>query len=324
MHDLTTLFAEHGLLALFLGVFTEQMGAPIPAMPFLLLAGRQASEGALPAWQAVAAAAGAAMLANALWFTAGRRLGRRVLTTLCRISISPDSCVRQNELSFAQRGAQTLLVAKFVPGLTVLAPPLAGALGLSWPRFLAFNLVGSLLWAGVGIAVGWVFRAQIDHLLAALDGLGQMALGLAAAALLGYVAWRLWRRWRVRRALQRLERVAPDELAALLSAHPAAPAALLVVDVRAASPEMPLESRIPGALHLDLRELGGDAATTLAGWPPAAEIVTYCACPNDASAAKAAQWLISQGRSARVLAGGIEAWAQAGHAVETLALSPSA
>lgn len=322
MQALTTLFAEHGLLALSLGVFTEQVGAPIPSLPFLLLAGRQASEGLLPVWQVLAASALAAMGANTLWFLAGRRLGRRVLTLLCRISISPDSCVRQNELSFARRGAQTLLVAKFVPGLTVLAPPLAGALGLSWSRFLIYNLAGSLLWAGVGIAVGWVFHAQIDGLLAALDGLGQIALAVAVGLLAGYVAWRLWRRWRVRRVLQGLERVAPDELAALLGSRHGMAGRLRVVDVRATSPALPLESRIPGALHLDLRRL--DDADALAGWPQDAEFVTYCACPEDASAAKAAQWLIEQGFPTRVLRGGIEAWAQAGHALEALPLSPAA
>jgi membrane protein DedA with SNARE-associated domain/rhodanese-related sulfurtransferase len=313
MQALMSLFAEHGLLALFLGVLTEQLGSPLPSLPFLLLAGAQASDGRLSAWQALAVAALAAGLANSLWFLLGRRLGRRVLTTLCRISISPDSCVRQNELSFARRGAQTLLLAKFVPGLTVLAPPLAGALGLGWRHFLTYNLAGSLLWAGAGLASGWLFHAQIDGLLAALDGLGQIALGVGTGLLAAYVGWRLWRRWRLRRLHQGLSRMTPDALAARL--HAAAGQGLLVVDVRASAPELPVQSRIPGAVHLDMSRLDPAA---IAGWPADIELVTYCACPNDASAAKAARWLVDQGRSASVLAGGIEAWIGAGHALEAL------
>lgn len=312
MQALITLFEQHSLLALFLGVLCEQLGAPLPSLPFLLLAGVQLADGRLSSWQALAVATAAALLANTLWYLAGRRLGRRVLTTLCRISISPDSCVRQNELSFARRGVLTLLVAKFVPGLTVLAPPLAGALGMRWRAFLLFDMAGTLLWVASGLAAGLLFHEQIGDLLALLDRLGQAALGVAGAVLAAYVLWRVWRRWHVRQTLQRLERVQPQDLAARLQAG----RPVLVVDVRACSPELPLASRIPGALHLDLSSLDGQA---IADWPVTAEIVTYCACPNDASAAKAAQWLIAQGRQARVLAGGIDAWSASGQALEQLA-----
>jgi membrane protein DedA with SNARE-associated domain/rhodanese-related sulfurtransferase len=309
MEHLVALFTQHGLLAVFLGVLCEQIGAPLPSVPLLLLAGVQSADGRMSALQALAVATTAAMLANMAWFVAGRLLGRRVLATLCRISISPDTCVRQNELSFARRGVLTLLTAKFVPGLSVLAPPLAGALGMRWRTFLAFNLAGSLLWAGVGIGVGRVFHAQIDRLLSALNGLGQVALAVGLALLGGYIAWRLWWRWRTQRALSRFERIGSAELAALLDARQD----VLVVDVRASSPGLPLPSRIPGARHLDLARLESDA---IAAWPATSELVTYCACPNDASAVKAAQWLATQGRRSRVLAGGIQAWTQAGFALE--------
>ena len=109
-----------------------------------------------------------------------------MLSALCVISISPDSCVRQNEASFARRGVLTLVIAKFVPGLSILAPPLAGALGMPARRFLAWNLLGSALWAGVVIGVGWLFHEQIDALLRALSRWGGVAVLLAGAALLGY------------------------------------------------------------------------------------------------------------------------------------------
>lgn len=307
---LVSLFVEHGLLAVLLVVLLEQLGAPLPSLPFLLLAGAQSAQGGPSAAKAVAVAALAAMLANSLWFLAGRRLGRRVLTMLCRISISPDTCVRQNELSFARRGAATLVIAKFVPGLSILAPPLAGALGMPARSFVFFNFSGAVLWAGTGIVAGLIFRQEIDALMLLLGRLGHLALMAAGVALGLYLLWRLWRRWHVRRELSRFEKVVPDQLAAMLAQG----LDVLVVDVRAPSLDGPQPARIPGARQLDLSRLGSDS---IVDWPLTAELFTYCACPNDASAVRAAQWLAQQGRKVRVLSGGIDAWTSAGHALET-------
>lgn len=304
--DFTDLFTHYGLLAVALAVLLEQLGAPLPSTPVLLLAGVESASREGFAARAFAVATLAALVANGLWFWAGRQLGRRVLSALCVISISPDSCVRQNEASFARRGVLTLVIAKFVPGLSILAPPLAGALGMPARRFLGWNLLGSALWAGTAIAVGRVFHEQIDALLHALSRLGGVALALAGVVLLAYLGWRLWRRAVVRREMLRFERLDPAEVQALLQRG----CDVVLVDVRG----MPLGSRIPGARHLDLGALGTAMPD---GWPPAGEFVTYCSCPDDASAVRAAQWLKTQGRQARVLRGGIEAWAQAGLALET-------
>ncbi len=305
MELLIDLFARYGLLAVAVAVLLHQLGAPLPSTPLLLLLGAESAAREGFALRAFAAITLAAMVANVLWFWAGRRLGRRVLAALCRISISPDSCVRQNEISFARRGVLTLLIAKFVPGLSMLAPPLAGALGMTAGRFLTWNLLGSALWAAAGLAAGRVFHAQIDAVLRELSQLGGAALALGAAIVAAYLGWRLWRRAAVRRELSRLERLGPDDVLALMQQG----SNVVFVDVRG----VPLGSRIPGARHLDLGALG-DAA--LAGWPLEAEFITYCACPNDVSAARAAQWLKARGHQARVLRGGIDAWAQAGLALE--------
>ena len=309
MDQLTDLFTHHGLIAVALAVLLEQLGLPIPSTPVLLLAGVESAVREGFGLRAFVVATLAAVAANGLWFYAGRRLGRRVLSTLCRISISPDSCVRQNESSFARRGVLTLVIAKFVPGLSILAPPLAGALGMPAHQFFGWNLLGSALWAGVAIAVGRIFHEQIDALLRALANLGSLALGLAGAALLAYIAWRLWRRAVVKRELTLFERLGPVEAMALLNDR----GNIVFVDVRFCSPDMPLASRIPGARHLDL---GALSDAVLLGLPVTAEFITYCACPNDASAVRAAQWLKQQGRQAKVLRGGIDAWTEAGLALE--------
>jgi membrane protein DedA with SNARE-associated domain/rhodanese-related sulfurtransferase len=306
MENIPFLFAQHGLLAVFLGVLVEQLGAPVPALPFLLLAGSAAASDGVFAVKAVAVATLASMLADTLWFFAGRRYGRRVLALLCRISISPDSCVRQSELSFAKRGIATLVVAKFVPGLSTLAPPLAGALGMRTASFAIFNLAGSVLWAGSGIAGGLLFHHQIARLLENLRALGSIALALLAGLLGLYLAWRNWRRWRIARAMKRLPRVRPDELAQLIAQG----GELVIVDVRTATLQLATDKRIPGARHIELATM---ASVPLDDWPAGAQIITYCSCPNDVSALKAAHLLAKRGFSVRVLRGGIDSWTAAGY-----------
>lgn len=307
--DIGAIFSEYGLLALFLGVFIEQLGAPIPALPFLMLAGAAGADDGMFVVKAVLVAVVASMLADTLWYFAGRRYGRRVLTLLCRISISPVTCVRQSELSFGRWGVATLVVAKFVPGLSTLAPPLSGSLGMRPATFLLFNLAGSTLWAGSGIAGGLIFHNQIAGLLDYLSGLGSIALSVLLVLLALYVTFRLVRRWRMKRQLARLPRVLPQELADLIARGNA----LMILDVRGAALHDPQAGRIPGARHL---ELGAMDSVDTTGWEAHAEIITYCACPNDVSALKAAQLLARRGWRVRALAGGIDGWAAAGYALE--------
>ena len=309
MENITALFSQHGLLALFAGVFIEQLGAPVPALPFLLLAGVAAADNGVFAVQALAVATLASLIADSLWFYAGRRFGHRVLALLCRISISPDTCVRQSELSFARRGIATLVIAKFVPGLSILTPPLAGAMGMRVSSFLIFNLAGTLLWAGSGIAGGLLFHNQVGQLLAYLSQLGDTAMLIVICAVALYVAIRVWRRWRVKRSVASLPRVAPAQLADLLERGEE----LVLVDVRVSLAPGALENHIQGARHIELNNI---QTAPLDTWPTNAKIVTYCSCPNDASALKAAYLLSQRGVSASVLHGGIDAWIDAGYPVE--------
>jgi membrane protein DedA with SNARE-associated domain/rhodanese-related sulfurtransferase len=310
MDTLLSLLAQHGLLLVFLAVLAEQLGAPLPSLPLLMLVGGRAAHEPLFGLQALLLAALAATLANSLWFWAGRRWGRRVLSTLCRISLSPDLCVRRNEASFARRGGLTLVLARFLPGLSILAAPLAGAMGMPAARFMRLNGAGTLVWGATGLGLGALFHRQIEQLLAGLAQLGQQALVMLAGLVLVYLLWRLLRRLHEQFALRGTQGIAPAELAALQQQYQAAP---VLLDVRA---PLPGQARIPGAQGLDLGAL--DPAL-LQRWPHDAEFVTYCACPHDVSAAKAARWLQQQGRRARVLRGGIEGWQRAGLALDDAA-----
>lgn len=192
MDHFVDLFAEHGLLAVFLGV--EQVGAPIPAFPFLLMAGMDGIDNSTFAGLALLVAAVASLLGDWIWFWAGRRHGQRILALLCKISISPDSCVRQSEMSFARNGVATLVLSKFVPGLCTHAPSMAGALGMRTRTFVIFNLAGSALLAGSGIASGIVFHRQIESLLTVLANLGNAALVVIGVLFGLYIALRVYRR----------------------------------------------------------------------------------------------------------------------------------
>ena len=306
METILALFAQYGLLAVFAVVLVKQLGAPVPASPILLLAG--AAGDPRFAFEALVAATAASMIADFAWFAAGKRFGRRVLALLCRISISPDSCVRKNELSFARRGAATLVVAKFVPGLATLAPPMAGALGMKAGSFAIFNGAGAALWAGTGIACGWIFRQQIRQLLASFGDLGRAAVWVLLVVVLLFAGWRVLRRWRERQDHARIPKLGADELAAMTRRGDA----VLLLDVRAAA-GLPGRGRIPGARHVDLADI---ETASLAEWTDSAHVITYCDCPNDATATKAAGLLIKRGIGARVLVGGMDGWLHAGYAAE--------
>src|SRR6267154_2073859 len=148
------LIAQYGLALVFANVLLEQLGLPIPAIP------------------AFGVAFVACMMGDAAWYLAGRRYGRRVMKLLCRVSLSPDSCVRQTEFRFERWGKLTLVVSKFIPGLSTIAPPLAGAMRLGWPSFLLLNGLGVTIWAGGAIGAGMLFHAQINEFIVRLEGLG--------------------------------------------------------------------------------------------------------------------------------------------------------
>jgi membrane protein DedA with SNARE-associated domain/rhodanese-related sulfurtransferase len=310
VHQIFALIAEYGLLLVFLNVLIEQAGLPLPAMPTLVVAGALAAAGRLPLGGVLLVALVGCLLSDFAWYAAGRRYGAGVMRTLCRISLSPDSCVKQSELRFQRWRAPVLLVAKFVPGLSTVAPPLVGAMGLAPRLFLLFDALGSLAWAGTAVVLGYVFADGVERVLMTFEGTGTLAIELLGALLAAYVLFKWWQRRRLLVAL-RMARIEVDELAqALGSARPP-----LVLDVRAAGSRELDDRAIPGALVFDPLAL----EITLAEVPRERELVLYCNCPNEFSAARAAQLLKAQGyRRVRPLRGGLDAWVAAGHSVERL------
>jgi membrane protein DedA with SNARE-associated domain len=267
MEQLTQAVILYGLPLIFGIVLLEQLGAPIPAIPVLIVAGALAVDRGLSAAQILAAAVLAALLADSLWYWLGRRQGRRILKTLCRISLSPDSCVRQTESLFERWGMASLLFAKFIPGFSTVAPPLAGALGASPASFVIYDTGGAMLWAGAGIAGGMIFHRAIDRVLAFLTSIGSGAFVILAGALSLFVAYKWWQRQRFYKML-RMARITVDELWRLIEGGESP----IVLDVRTAGARSSDPRRIPGAAVLEASEI--DAR--LQELPRDREIILYC------------------------------------------------
>src|SRR5436853_778061 len=305
MFDLVT---RHGVALIFANVLLEQLGVPLPAVPTLIVAGALAVDGTLSAPAVFGVAFVASMIADSAWYLAGRRYGRRIMTTLCRISLSPDSCVRQTENHFDRWGGLTLVVGKFIPGLATVAPPLAGAMRIPWHSYLALNGAGTALWAAAPIALGMLFYAQIERLVGRLQDLGAMALEAVCALLALYVAFKWWERRRFYKML-RMARITAEELRHLMDSgkHP------VIIDVRSRA-ERELDARsIPGALAFEVEGM----ERLLDSLPADRDVIFYCSFPNEASAARAAKRLIDRGYTrVRPLRGGLEAWTEAGYAIE--------
>lgn len=307
MNHLIMLLQQFGLGLIFINVLALQAGLPVPAYPVLMVAGAYAAMGGRPLWQLVAVGVAAALVADTGWYLAGRKFGLRILGTLCRVSLSPDSCVRQTESIFQRFGATSMVFAKFVPGFASVATALAGAMRLRYAVFVLFDAIGAGLWVGVGVTLGYIFRDAIAEVMATLSALGQYGLMLIVAAFAIWVAVRWWRRRMFVKQL-RMDRVSVDELRTLIDESKVN----AIVDVR--SPMMQAATgRIPGARSIDMQKI----AEGFEGVPVDGEVIVYCACPNEATAVKVAQTLRKVGfKRIRPLSGGIDAWIEAGNAVE--------
>jgi membrane protein DedA with SNARE-associated domain/rhodanese-related sulfurtransferase len=309
MRSLIELLIQHGLLLVFVVTLAARVGAPLPAAPLLVVAGGLAAAGELSWPAALLLAIVANLLGDGVWYQAGRAYGHRVMKLLCRISLSPDSCVRQSESLIARWGGGALIAAKFLPGISVVAAPMAGALGMSLRRFLAYDLLAGALWSGAFLALGYLLSEQVQQVLDLLAGAGLLA-GLALLVIVAGLALRRW--WRRRQFLRNVEadRISVADAIALIEQglEP------VFIDVRADASRAVDPRRIPGARLAELKGI----VEQLAGLPRDRELVLYCNCPNEVSAALAARALAAQGFTrVRALAGGLEGWAAAGRPIAT-------
>jgi membrane protein DedA with SNARE-associated domain/rhodanese-related sulfurtransferase len=297
--DPISLLTQWGIPLVFAAVLLEQGGLPVPAPPVLVAAGALAATGAMRPEMVLFAAVAAALLADHLWFVTGRRYGRRMLAVICRLSLSPETCVRRTDDLIGRHGAPLLLVAKFIPGVSAVAIPTAAAMGLAYRRFIAYDGIGCLLWSGVYVGAGVIFSREITRLLDTMSWIGGSSLAILLALLAIYVGAKLLHRRRLQR-LHRLVRISPAEIVELLSQDPD----LVILDARSALARTEDPRLLPRSIVLEERR----AIDVLPHGRRDQTIVTFCTCPNEASAALLAEQLIKAGFGrVRVLTGGADA-----------------
>ena len=297
--DLIDLVARWGLPLVLAAVVLEQGGLPLPAAPLLVVAGALADAGPLRAEQLLGVAVFGCLLADHVWFVIGRAHGRNVLGAVCRLSLSPDTCVRQTDDLIKRHGAPLLLVAKFIPGVSAVAIPTAAAMGMRYRRFLPFDVAGSLLWAGVYLGAGMIFSREVNRILDSMSVIGAWSLVIFAGLIAAYVAAKVLRRRRLSR-LHKLVRITPEEAVLLMARE----SDVLIVDARSSLARESDPRTLPRSI------LAGEGALVEA-LPADARfhtIITFCTCPSEASAALLAEELLKAGYDrVRVLTGGTAA-----------------
>lgn len=267
MHGTIEFVLKHGYAVVFLSVLAEQIGLPIPALPVLLAMGALAGKGEMSYTGALALCTVAALFADLIWYVLGRRRGAAILRLLCRISLEPDSCVRQTENVFLRYGPRALLVAKFVPGLSTAFPPMAGNFRMPPWKFVLFDGAGSLIWAGAYSFLGFLFRNQLGAVLAALLRMGSWVLALIGSVLAAYIIFKFIQRRRFYHKL-RVARIQPEDLKALMDSGQE----VVIVDLRNPLEREDVASKIPGAILCDFETIEDGMKDV----PLDRDVILYC------------------------------------------------
>jgi membrane protein DedA with SNARE-associated domain/rhodanese-related sulfurtransferase len=306
----TAILLTYGYFLIFGWVLLEQLGLPLPATPVLLAAGALSVTEHMSFVGALLAGVLACLIADTSWFLFGRRYGHVILRVICKFSLESTTCVRKTHDSFGRRGAYTLLFAKFVPGLGIIAPPVAGQTGMKLSRFLAFDSGGAIFWVGSLLLGGRLFGDLLKRDPRALDSLGHFGGVLLILGVLGFVALRLYRRhsYLVKFRTARLE---PQVLKQMLDAGEQ----VYIVDLRHPLELVPDPFTLPGAHHVSPDAL----AQRHSEIPLDRDVVLYCTCPSEATAARTAFTLHKLGiERVRPLRGGYDEWKRLGFPLDAI------
>jgi membrane protein DedA with SNARE-associated domain/rhodanese-related sulfurtransferase len=300
----------YGYVLLFAWVLVEQLGIPLPATPVLLAAGALSAEGQISFPLALLAGLIAVLMADSTWFFFGRRYGHHVLRLLCKLSMEPTICVRRTQNSFGRRRGGILLFAKFVPGLATLAAPIAGQNGMSYSAFLLFDGIGATVWLGTMLALGRLFADMLKRDPSVLDWVGRFSGALLILGIAGFFVGRVIRRRMVIKKLV-ASRLEPEELKRQLDAGEP----VYIIDLRHPLELLPDPFMLPGALHFSPDSLAARHLEI----PRDRDVVLYCTCPNEATAAKTAMALHKLGiERVRPLRGGFDEWKRLGYPMDAI------
>jgi membrane protein DedA with SNARE-associated domain/rhodanese-related sulfurtransferase len=307
MESWTSGLALHGYSILFAAVFLEAIGLPLPAALALLIAGGASARGSLQGSYALGGALLAMVVGDTLMFLMGRYTGWWLLGVLCRISLNPESCILRSADSFYRRGRTLLVVAKFIPGINTMAPPLAGCMNMPLLQFLALDLAGAALYTGSYFGVGFLFSDALGAITRGYQTFGRVVGWVVLLLMAGYVAFQIWLWIRVR-ALRTVPFAIPFEAAQQMAAGS------FVYDVRSHGYFDAKAIRITGSRRLDPNALNRSSEE----FPDGQRIYVYCTCVREATSVRVAQELQNRGVRVAVIKGGLRAWKSAGLPVETV------
>ena len=307
----TQILLAYGYVLLFAWVLVEQFGIPLPATPVLLAAGALSADQKVNFALALGAGLLACLISDSSWFFIGRRYGHHVLRILCKLSMEPTICVRKTQDSFGRRRGSTLLYSKFIPGLATLAAPVAGQNGMSYASFLVFDGLGAFLWMGALLTAGRLFGDALKKDPNLFDWVGRFSGALLVLGILAFFIGRVYRRRRLLRSLVRA-RLEPDELKRQLDAGEP----VYIVDLRHPLELVPDPFTLPGAVHVSPEAIAARAHEI----PRDRDVVLYCTCPSEATAAKTAMTLHKLGvERVRPLRGGYDEWKRRGYPLDAIA-----
>ena len=248
MSETIQFIVRHGYILIFFWLLAEQAALPIPSLPLLLVSGSLARSGQLKFSLVIACALAACLIADNIWFRLGRRYSAKALKLICKVSLEPDSCVRRTENVFVRYGLRSLLLAKFLPGLSVVAAPLAASSGASFGPFLLFDSLGSLIWITSYVSAGYIFSDQLELAMGYAIRMGSSFAVFAVCALAVWIAWKLIQRRRFVKSLN-VTRISAHELYTILSTG----SEVTIVDVRSKLADE-IDS-INGALRIPTEDL---------------------------------------------------------------------
>jgi membrane protein DedA with SNARE-associated domain len=265
MSDTVQFVVRHGYLLIFFWLLAEQAALPIPSLPLLLVSGALARTGQLKLSSVITYALAACLIADNVWFQLGKRFSARALQFICKVSLEPDSCVRRTENVFVKYGLSSLLLSKFIPGLNVVAAPLAGGSGANFGRFLLFDTLGALIWITSYVFAGYIFSYQLELAVGYAIRMGSGFVLVAICTLAAWIAWKLLQRRRFVKSVN-IARISAEELHAMLIAG----SDVTIVDVRSnLARDVDI---IPGALRIPTEDLPARHAEI----PRDREIVLVC------------------------------------------------
>jgi len=303
-------FVGHAYAILFVWVMVEQLGMPVPSIPLLLTAGTLSATHRVNFITVLLAVIAACFVSDSAWYALGRRFGGRVIRLLCKLSFEASTCVSKTESYFTRRGAETLLFAKFVPGLSTVAAPIAGQTGMPYPRFLLFDICGALLWSLTFLLAGRFFGDLAKRSQAFFGLLSHFAALVFLLMVVGFIVWRVVKQRRFLAQVREL-RLEPAELKAMLDEACLDGSELpYIVDLRHPLDYLPDPRVLPGAVRIGPSEVARLADRI----PRDRDIILYCTCPSEETSAKVALQLHRLGITrVRPLRGGFDGWKQAGY-----------